>query len=266
MNKFIYILALFLLQNAAFGQNNNEIKIPLSSPDAAGKIKLHNHNGEIQVVGYDGDQIILNYFSKVDEKIPADLKRAGLKRIPNNLLDITISERHNEVQISPVKHSKRMDFIVKVPYTSNLELSTHHNGNIYVENVTGEVNLNAHHGSIEFKNISGSVVADTHHGFIKGSFSEKSFGPIAFTTYHGDIDIEFPNSIKATAKIKSSKGDIFTDFDLTTTKPRPVEKSNDQGNLEIKVGEWVYADINAGGEEFMFSTYHGDVLIRQLKN
>ena len=57
-----------------------------------------------------------------------------------------------------------MDFIIKVPQAFSLYLSTHHNGEISVSNVKGELELASHHGDMKLTDIGGAVVADTHHG------------------------------------------------------------------------------------------------------
>ena len=70
-------------------------------------------------------------------------------------------------------------------------------------------------------------------------------------------------SIKCNTKIKTAKGDIYTDFDLDL-KTVTENKTTGSGRKQIKIGGWMYGEIGAGGEEFLFNTHHGDVVIRKL--
>ncbi len=189
--------------------------------------------------------------------------REGLRRIANSAMDVEISEEDNVVEIDG-GHSGRSDFVIQVPSSFNLEISTHHNGEVEVSNVTGEIEVDCHHGGISFRDIGGSVVADTHHGGITANFlSVDGDKPMAFSTYHGDVDITFPAGTSFNAKVKSVRGDIYTDFDVDMQLQQPQDKTTDSGRREIKIGGWMYGQVGTGGQEYMFNTYHGDVIMRK---
>ena len=86
---------------------------------------------------------------------------------------------------------------------------------------------------------------------------------MAFSTYHGDVDITFPPSITGDVKMKSSKGEIFTDFDISLKKPEMEKNTKKNGAKEIKLSGWTRGTIGSGGPELMFTTYHGDIVIRK---
>ena len=64
-------------------------------------------------------------------------------------------------------------------------------------------------------------------------------------------------------KVKSTKGDIYTDFDMEMKAEQPETTAGENGGTRIKLGGWLYGDLGNGGPEFMFNTYHGDVIIRK---
>lgn len=242
-------------------QYTKEISVPLSNPNAPGKLKVDLYNGGITVEGHSGKEVLVTmktFASEDDGKRNKD----GLRRIPNTGVEFEILEEENTVEIDG-NHRGRTDFVVKVPRNFSLSIGTHHNGDVIVRNVSGEIEVDAHHGGMVLENVGGSVVADTHHGEIKVSFSSIKAGtPMAFSTYHGDVDITFPSSINASAKMKSDRGDIYADFDLKTSTPEPVQ-TTDGKQKKIEISSWIYANLGSGGPEYMFTTHHGDIILRK---
>lgn len=251
-------------------------KVPLSNPNQSGKLFVELQNGTIQVMGYNGKEVEVQFIERGEDKRRDNdwdwngnedkdhrNSKKGLKKISNNYIDLEITEDNNRVFVKG-SHNRRSDLLIKVPQNFALKLKAHHNGDIYVENVIGELEITSHHGEIIMEKVGGSIVADTHHGEIRASLvSVIADAPMAFSTYHGDVDITLPASVKCDTKIKTAKGDIYTDFDLDL-KTVTENKTTGNGRRQIKIGGWMYGEIGAGGEEFLFNTHHGDVVIRKL--
>lgn len=245
-----------------------DFNIPLSYPDKPGMLKIHSNNGKIEVQGYDGKEVLVtmvSYFYDGNKPKSISSDRAGLKRIPNIGTTARLTEENNIVKMEG-HHNKRIDFIVQVPQEFSLSLHTHHNGDIKVENVIGEIEVNGHHGGIRLDEVGGSVIANTHHGEIIGSMvSVTPNKPMAFSTYHGDIDFAFPPGMNASAKIKSTQGDMYTDFEFEVKMQEPVVKEQSNGKAtNIFIDGWFYGELGDGGPEFSFNTHHGDIIIRKM--
>lgn len=261
-SPLVLVLILFLSVNM-MAQHEETISVPLTNPGEQGYLKLSNHSGTVDVKGYDGDEILIYVYGEIERKVKDNGKRKGLKRIANRSLDISIVEEGNVVKIGSSNNPKNYE--LQVPRNFSLSISTHHNGQITIDGINGELELNAHHGGIKATNISGSVIADTHHGEILVTFDDVDEDePMAFTTYHGDVDVTFPASFNGDLKMKSSRGDIYTDFDFEPLKSE-VEESSKGSRKEIRVSKWTYGKVGNGGEAMMFDTYHGDIIIRSLK-
>ena len=261
-NTILLIIAL-AVGTALSGQSDpQEFTIPLTDPGKPGKLMVNIQNGNIKVEGHAGQDVLvkINSHAGGDYESKSQREREGLRRIPNNALSFEISESNNKVMIDG-NRNRRTDFHIMVPRQFALILETHHNGDVYVSNVSGEIEVNSHHGEIGMEGISGSVIADTHHGEIRAEFEAVSAGqPMAFSTYHGDVDIAFPASVNGTTKIKTERGDIYTDFDMEMK----IKQNEERENGKIKVfGGWMYGKLGKGGPEFMFNTYHGDVILRK---
>ncbi|MCX6577872.1 MAG: hypothetical protein NTV82_15965, partial [Candidatus Aminicenantes bacterium] len=87
-------------------------------------------------------------------------------------------------------------------------------------------------------------------------------------TFHGDIDITLPADVKATLKIKSTQGEVFSDFDIAL-KPVPAKPeetaTKEGGKYRIELDRSVYGTINGGGAELKLQNFSGDIYIRKKK-
>lgn len=265
---YITIISVIIASAASFGSvgqvpEKQEFKIPLSNPGQPGTLKVKLHRGSVNVTGYTGNEVVVSIIHVTDEDEKDRESRGGLKRIPNTASEFNITEGDNLVRIQDVDN-KESNFEIKVPNDFSLSLNTHHDGYVEVNDVTGEIEVHAHHDDIILNNIGGSVSANTHHGEIKVTFqSVTPDTPMAFSTYHGDIDITFPSNVNGAAKIKTTKGEIYTDFDIEMkAQTAKVESSSSKGT-KIQVGGWLMGNIGSGGPEYIFNTYRGDVILRK---
>ncbi len=264
INHTINLALLMLIGHLAIAQQTDvqEFTMPLTNPDAPGKLAVDLHHGGVTITGYSEKEVLVTMktYREEEEKAPS---REGLKRIPNMGAAFEIVEDNNVVAISGDRHHKT-DFTIQVPREFSLIIKTHHDGEVQISDVSGEIVVDAHHGGMELENVSGSVVADTHHGDIIVTFDAVSPNvPMAFSTYHGDVDITFPSSINASAKMKSERGDIYTDFEMKLNASQPQLKKSEDGKQKIAIMEWVRSEIGSGGPEYMFTTHHGDIILRK---
>ena len=270
--------------------------VPFSDPSRPGLLKVDIHNGGITIKGYEGKEVIIE--AKTRGKIVQRLKSTGIRdiiedrvrgKIEQELKEkqkeaktegmqriqipigtgLEVEEENNvmEVEVSSLKQT--VDLIIQVPYSTSLELDAHTNGDIIVENVKGEIEVDHHNGELKLIAISGAVVAHTFNGHIFVTFTEVNpEKPMSFSTWNGDIDVTFPSNVKAKIKMKSERGEIYTDYDIQLDKtPQKVEKDSrkEGGKYKISFEKHIIGTINGGGPEYQFNTYNGDILIRKAK-
>ena len=245
--------------------NSQEIvTIPLTNPSKAGTLKLVINRGNIIVKGYSGNEIIVKA-SKKKSSYKENNSKKGLKRIVNEYIKFRVEEKDNYVVVDN-NYYQSIDYEVKVPENFSLKLGASESGDIYVENVNGTMDVSSRNGSITLNNISGDVSADTQNKNIIVTFKKVTENtPMAFSSFNGDIDITLPKNIKADIKVKSERGEFFTDFDFKV-KPERVKYSDTSGDnkkaTKLKIERWITASINGGGPEFLFKNYNGNVIIR----
>ena len=264
----LVIASILLLVAVNLTAQEETITVPLSDPSKPGKLKLVINSGSITVKGYSGKEVIVKATRKESRKSSRRDKggdKKGLKRISSNNLEFRAEEDDNYV-IVDAKYYQAIDFEVQVPKNFSLKLRTVNNGKILVENVNGAMDVSNTNGSITLNDVSGSVSADALNRDIKVTFVKVTpNAPMAFSSLNGDIDITFPKDIKADIKVKSERGEIFTDFDIKTkpSKAKITKGKGRKGNsYRVKVEKWVEGAINGGGAEIFFKNYNGDVIIR----
>lgn len=264
---FVLLSVLTLGRLLAQSEVKEQLVVPLSEPGKPFKIVAHVLYGSLKIVGYEGKDIVVSVTAEGGRKKESS-GNGGMKRIGGNAGgDITAEEDHNTVRIN--SGLSRFSVIeIKVPPTgATLNIGTVNDGRVEVENVSGQLEVSNVNGPITLSNIGGSAVANTVNGDVVVSFrSVDPQAPMAFSTLNGKIDVAFPASLKANVKLKSEKGDIFTDFDVAITKESPTVKKTNEGNMsKISIEDWVLGKINGGGPEIMMKTTYGEIFVRKTK-
>ncbi|MEN6309989.1 MAG: DUF4097 family beta strand repeat-containing protein, partial [Acidobacteriota bacterium] len=185
------------------------------------------------------------------------------------LTGLQVEEEDNTVRISTESWKQAIDLIVQVPVSSSLEIRSMNDGSIVVENVSGNLEVQNQRGPITLRNVSGNVVANTMSGDIEAVMTRVAADkPLAFSTMNGDIDVTFPADLKASVKMKTRQGIIYSDFDVVL-KPTPqkVEEAAtpERGKYRISFDKGIFGAINGGGQEITFTSSMGNIFIRKKK-
>lgn len=260
---FLSIVTSLLLFSSAEAQE--QIAIPLSNPDQPGELHLSMIRGSLQISGYEGEEVIIQYDNEQETRPESESSRDGLRRITGNTPGFEVTERNNRVEITNVSPIREIDFEIMVPQNFSMKISIVHGDDFLVENVNGDLEINHVNGEVELTNIGGSALVNTVNGDIKAIFrSVAEDKPMAFSNVNGDIDVTLPASANLTAKMKSEWGDMFTDFDMNMQQGEDVNRRNtNSGGYQVTVNNWLIGEINGGGPEYLFKSLHGDIYIRK---
>jgi hypothetical protein len=258
-------------QNQSQNQNGNEFTIPLSDPTKRGKLKAHLNYGSITVKGTGRKDVLVHYSGESEEENDdrghnhGNKSRDGLKRVSGGGMDLEASETNNYVKVQSDSWNHKMTLEIEVPSGFDLEVHTYNDGDLMITNVQGELALTNYNGEITALNISGSVIATTYNGEIKVTFDKVADNtPMSYSTYNGDIDITFPAAMKASLKMKTEQGEIYTGFDMSVTSsgPKKVEDKR-SGYYKVVIDDWKKGDVNGGGPEITMKNYNGDIYVRK---
>jgi hypothetical protein len=264
----LVLLSLMIATKSLAQSGSTEtLTVPLSSPGKVYSLKVHLVTGSIKVTGYDGKDIVINTSPRTgSDEEGSKTSENGMKRISTpGGFEITAKEADNTVTVNTGNPNRAVDLDLKIPQDVKLKLGTVNDGEIVVENVSGELEVNNVNDKITLTNISGSVVANTVNGDVNVTFkSVDPKAPMAFSTLNGDINVTLPADTKANLKLKSDNGDVFSDFDIDIDKtPSKIDKTNEPGMYKIKKDDWVYGKINGGGPEMMMKNMQGNIYVKK---
>jgi len=272
MKKHIIILALILMASGlilistsdGFAQTGNEFTVPLSDPAKPGKLKAKINYGSITVKGTARKDILVKYTAS-DGKSNNKTTKDGLRRIGGGGIDLKVVENDNTVIVSSDSWSTKLNLEIEVPANMDMEVKTYNNGDLMIANIQGELELTNYNGEITALNISGSVVASTYNGKILVGFDKVTPDtPMSYSTYNGNIDVTFPATLKATLKMKTDRGEIYSGFDVDFKSSGPIEKKDiKSGVYKVTIDEWKRGEINGGGSEITMKNYNGDIYVRR---
>jgi hypothetical protein len=263
IKKSMVLAASLFLGSLLMAQNSSqELVVPLTNAGQPGTLEVGIMHGSIKVTGTTGKDVVISISSeqrKVEEK-----SKNGLKKIPNNSFGLTAREEDNYVKVKTDLTNKEVSLDIKVPQNFNVKLKGIDDGDFSVENVNGEIEASHVNGGITLTDVSGSAIVGTTNGDIKATFNKITENtPMSFTTFNGNVDVTFPASLKASLKMQSNMGEIFTDFDMAMKKGTPKEeKDAEKGVYKVSLEEWIRGDVNGGGPEMTFKNFQGDIIIR----
>ncbi len=301
----ILLWAAGLADNTQESQADHAV-VSFSNPAKPGTVEVDISEGSITVRGYDGKDVIIDArwreksLTREERELGPALEEArreaerearreareeldqeelakqkaqaekakGMKALEVESMGLTIEEEENVIQVNAEEGKRAVDLIIQVPFSTSLRLSCRDDEKgVTVDRVDGEIEVDTGDGPIILTNVSGPVVADSSDGEIKAVFGKVIPGkPMSFSAMEGDIDITLPADVKASLKMKTDEGQIFTDFDVRLT-PTQQKKEEDErkegGGYRVSFEKVTLGLINGGGVEIQLTTYEGNIYIRK---
>ncbi len=258
-------------QAAAQDAPKEQLTVDLTAPDKPGSLEVKLVSGSLHVSGYGGKRIVVEAAGRPR---PAGKPRAekaappGMKRLATTSpLNLTAAEKNNHVELTADSFRQSIDLTIKVPLSFSLKLGTLDGGDIVVENVQGELEVSNVNGAIVLNQVSGPALANTVNGNLTVTFRKVTAGaPMAFSSLTGKVDVTLPATTKATLKLKSSYGQVYSDFDVALEKrAAPATRTGQQGPARLSTDAWTYGTLNGGGAEITLQTMNGDILLHKAK-
>src|ERR1017187_7249747 len=224
--------------------NGERVVVPARDTTHARKVDVSLMGGPITVKSYPGKEVIVeerggsSRSSRDTDKTPDGMRRLDLP--PRGL---SVEEENNVVTVR-MHRPQRGELVISVPPDTSLTLRST-NGEIAVEGVKGELDVNSHNGKITLTNVSGSVLANTMNGTIK---------------------VTLPADFKANVKLRTDHGEIYSDFDFKLGGGAITQKNDTpDGKFKVKMDRTITGTINGGGTEATFKTYNGTIYLRKKK-
>lgn len=279
-------------QSSGTSSSSNQVTVPFSDPSRPGTVKVNVFNGSIEVRAGSGREVIVTTNDGRDRDDERERERerarersrggsnddpsAGLRRLtqPGG---VNIEESNNTVSITAPMMSSSTRVAIQVPAATNLELRSVNGGQVSVEGVTGSIEVNNVNGRINLTDVGGPVIAHATNGRVVVTLKQLPAGkPMSFTSFNGDVDVTVPASAKANLKMRSDRGDVYTDFDVKTTQAPPQSadaqrddrrdsRDKDKAKYRLEMDRSIYGTVNGGGPDFELRTFNGNIYLRKAK-
>lgn len=267
------IAILFVCTAALWAQEGEKATVPLHDPSRPARIRAHLIAGGITVRGAAINDVIVEARSegREESRDRHSDRSDGMKRLelPGNA-GLEVTEDDNVVNIKTASWNRPSDLVITVPRRSSLELKCVNGGDIYVEQVDGEIDADNLNGKVTLKNVSGSVVAHSLNGAVLVTLDRiDASKPMSFSTLNGDIDVTLPGDVRAKIRMKTDNGEIYSDFDVKLDSG-PQLMHNDSGRqsdgrYHVRFDRTLHGIINGGGPDYQFTTFNGQIYIRKRK-
>ncbi len=259
-------------------QKKEEIQKTLKFADASkpAEVVVDNVFGPVRVEGYGGPDVLLvahkTIYAKTEDK--ATLAAQEVK------LDIT--EKGGAIDIyvdGPFRDNDRnwrrnhswrdpgyevhYAFELKVPFKTNLAVSTVNGGDVEITGVEGEFDVHNVNGKVRMSGIAGSGEADTVNGELRVGFKAVPSGRCAFKTINGDLVLTLPADASADFRLKTFNGDAYSDFPVTALPAKAPARDETKGKFIYKSDRSFGVRAGKGGPEIALDTMNGDILIKK---
>ena len=259
--------------NRSLAQDRGDFVVPFSDPSKPVALYVDIKTGSLTIKGTARKDVSVQYIRGGDNDGDHDhdhdkdkkSSKDGLRKIGGGSLDIEASEYQNTVKIISNNWNEGVELVIEVPSTVSIKAKAYNDGDLEVSNITGDLELTNYNGGITALAVSGSVIAQTYNGDIKIVYEKlKPDTPLSYANYNGDIDITFPATLKATLKLKTNQGEIYTGFDGSVVRSNPVQKSDSKsGAFKVVIDDWIKSEVNGGGPEITMKSYNGDIYVRK---
>jgi DUF4097 and DUF4098 domain-containing protein YvlB len=157
-----------------------------------------------------------------------------------------------------------MDFELQVPAKTELNVQTVNQGNIRIENVSGDYSVHNVNGSIDMLDVGGAGTVKTVNGGIQVRFRENPAASSTFASVNGSVELSFQDNLAADFRFKTFNGAVYTDFPMSALPQKPATEEHRNGKFVFHSDRFTGGRVGNGGPEIKVENLNGD--IRVLKN
>ena len=244
---------------------------------SASTLAIYNINGFIKVEGYAGNKVVLEVDKVITAKDNQTLE-AGKQEFKlqfeqrGDSIIAYIDEpfdsrpnRNNRHDNRRIHYDFTLDFTIKVPYQTNLSVSTVNHGDITVSDVAGALRVRNVNGAIALTNAKGATDAHTINGNVDINYVASPPDQSTYYTLNGTIRVTYPANLSADLQFKTFQGEFFTDFPNMEVLPVQVVKNKESKNDRTiyKLNTNTSIRIGNGGKTLRFETFNGNIYIKK---
>jgi hypothetical protein len=259
-------------------QKKEEIQKTLKFAETSKPVEVVVDNvfGPVKVEGYGGKDVLLiahkTIYAKTAEKAATAEEEVKLDITEKGAaIDIYVdgpfrdhdASRHRFHSWRDPGYEVHYAFELKIPFKTNLAVSTVTAGDVEVTGVEGEFDIHNVNGKVRMTDVAGSGEAETVNGELRVGFRSVPSGRCAFKTINGDLVLTLPADTSADFRLKTFNGDAYSDFPVTALPARPPVRDENKGKFIYKSDRSFGVRAGKGGPEIALDTMNGDILIKK---
>jgi len=238
------------------------------------KLIVDNLFGAIEVTGDEGNEVHVLIEKTIHARSERQLQRALTEVVldvteDNNLVEFYVdgpfrcrnSRGINWKGFRREGYKVVYNFKVRIPYNTNIELKTVNEGDVTVQNVHGDFEVNNVNGSITMDKLQGSGEVYAVNGDVRLDFQRNPQNTSSFGSLNGDVHMYFQPQLSADFYLETFNGEFFTDFRVTESLKNPFHKIEKDGKTVYKAGHRCGVRAGKGGPEIDLKGFNGDMYI-----
>lgn len=208
----------------------NKTNVRLSAPGKPATLRLDMPWADIRITGVDGDTITVE--STLTQKNAKVDRPGGLRRLDDEV-SFELTEKDNVVTLTLGGDNPwaghDAEFKISVPRAMALSLKTDAGGDLVVQGVEGDVEINNMNGDMKLQGLVGSAVLNTMNGEIRAVYARAPQKPVSITSMNGEVELRLPADTKANIRLRTHNGSILTDFSEDALKTKTEGSKHGSG-------------------------------------
>jgi hypothetical protein len=243
-------------------------------------LSVDNIQGFVHIEAYAGDKVELTAEKKITAQNQPDVTK-GMEEVQVKLNQSGDSiyvfveapfvirkkkpGRQLIINLEDSRYNYEVNLTLRVPANVNLVVSSVSNGDIKVENITGNINARHVNGPITLTGVAGNAQATTVNGRIDVFYKANPTADARFKTINGNVNVHYAPQINANVAFKTLNGQFYTDLSEVELMPVQVVK-NSEGRGEgtiFRINKSNSYKIGAGGPALSFETLNGNIYLKK---
>jgi hypothetical protein len=152
------------------------------------------------------------------------------------------------------------DLMIRAPRDVRLRVCTI-DGDVQADGMAADFDISTVRGNVTMTGLEGSGRMTAVRGSVIASFARTPRDATAFRSISGEVEVTLPRDLDADLRMKTMRGDLFTDFDVTGVVQRPAAGERRDGRYRYRSGGYSLFRVGKGGPELSFDTLNGDVRV-----
>jgi hypothetical protein len=207
---------------------------------AGGSFLLKNVNGDVQVDGWDRDEVEVRAVKRAkNDQRDLEQVKIDVESQPRQVAVHTLYPRGEGVEVA-------VEYHIHVPYRVLLGNVETVNGCVLVRGIDGGGELRSVNGDVEVLDSSGRFSAKTTNGNLHLELRKVLDGaPMNLETVNGSVVLGLPSNARANLKVLNMNGDFYSELPVTSALASPAARAF-RAKLGVGGGEISVRTINGG--------------------